>query len=504
MGCFEQSRRTESPAAIRIGACAAACAWILGSSAPAANLNETIVAAQGAVGYLEAALIDPPESGGDRWGVFEGFEIGGDGFVGGWELPGSYAAAGRALLQAYVLAGDPDLFDEAEAVAAYLLDNQNRAVTYLTDWGFAPGGVLVVEGGNPTFYTAHQARVALFLVEMYGATLDPTYLDAASDIAAFASAEMLSDEIGTPNEGGYVYTQDISRLVWPWMFVVGYSEAEMALALSRLEPHGLRAEDWAELLTVADHLDSVQQDADGGIYWTNRDLDRNPLGSDARAGIAAAPLREAGLRGAAGEVDAWLEAQQALDGGFYSPQPLIDSSDLTRENAYAVRALLDAGYDPDGGVLDLATDWLVAAQLPDGSFPILGGDFAGDDDASSAAALAIMAALGGGCAVTPLVEEGYEVAQGGTVEFTATLWNHGPFQASTQAWYEVVLPNDSAVTIGPAPVLIGARSSVVAPVAVPIPLGAPLGDYFLRLHCGSLAPLAVDDRDVFRFQVISP
>ena len=141
-------------------------ALVLTPAAQAATISETIQAGRAAADNLEIALIDPVESGADRWGVFEGFEIGSDGFVGGFELPGSYAAAGRALLRAYRMGGDLEYFDEAEAVAAYLLDNQNRAVTYLTDWGFAPGGVLVVEGGNPTFYTAHQARVALFLVEM--------------------------------------------------------------------------------------------------------------------------------------------------------------------------------------------------------------------------------------------------------------------------------------------------------------------------------------------------
>ncbi|MAE69789.1 MAG: hypothetical protein CME06_04885 [Gemmatimonadetes bacterium] len=361
---------------------------------------------------------------------------------------------------------------------------------------------MVVEEGNPTFYTAHQARAALFLVEMYGETLDPTYLQAASDIAAFASAEMLSDEVGTPNEGGYRYTQDISRLLWPWMFTVGYSEAEMALAVSRVEPHGLRVDDWPELLTVADHLETVQQDPDGGVYWTNRDVDRTPLGTDARASIASAPLREAGLRSAGIAATDWLEAQQAVDGGFFSPHPVLASSDLTRENAYAIRALIDAGYDPDAGVLDLATDWLVGAQLADGSFPSELGELDGNEDATTAAGLALMAALGSTCTVTPAVVEGYEVPAGGIAELTATLWNHGPLPMSVDVWYDVLVPGGSTVVLGPLAVPIGPRQSLVSSGSVPIPLAAPLGEYFLRSYCGTFSPLEVVDRDTFRFTVV--
>jgi len=479
-------------------------ALVLTPAAQAATISETIQAGRAAADNLEIALIDPVESGADRWGVFEGFEIGSDGFVGGFELPGSYAAAGRALLRAYRMGGDLEYFDEAEAVAAYLLDNQNRAVTYLTDWGFAPGGVLVVEGGNPTFYTAHQARVALFLVEMYGETLDSSYLDAASDIAAFASAELLSEEAGTPNEGGYVYTQDISRLLWPWMFVVGYSEAEMACALSRLEPHGLRSEDWPELLTVGEHLDTLQQDPDGGLYWTNRDVDRTPLGTDARASIASMPLRESGRWVAGREATDWLEVQQAVDGGFFSPHPVLSSSDLTRENAYAIRALVDAGYDPDAGVLDLATDWLVGAQFLDGSFPKVLGDLEGDDDATSAAALALSSCLGLVCTVDPALDPGETVAPGETVWATVTLRNNGPGPITVDLWHDIVRPGGTVVERPPEAVTLGSRRSRTRLLSETIPWVAPEGEHVVRGYCGAASPLEVIDRDSFRFQVVAP
>ncbi|MAE69788.1 MAG: hypothetical protein CME06_04880 [Gemmatimonadetes bacterium] len=117
MNFFHPDRRTFESAALRSISAASFLLLTTSWTARGASLGETVGAALAVADYLEAALIDPPESGADRWGVFDGFEIGADGYLGGYELPGSYAAAGRALLEAYRLGGDTDFLDEAEAVA---------------------------------------------------------------------------------------------------------------------------------------------------------------------------------------------------------------------------------------------------------------------------------------------------------------------------------------------------------------------------------------------------
>lgn len=484
----------------RFGWLVTAAMWAAPQMAQA-DINERLAATFAAADWLTEALVDPVESGGETWGVFDGFELGPTGNVGGWELPGFYATAGHALLSAHRIGGTPNYLDEAIAVADYLLANQGRSLDYLIENGMTPGGLMVVEGGNPTFYATHQARAAWFLVELYADTGDEAFLDAAVEILAFAASELRSIEVGTANFDGFVYTADISRLGWPNMFVVGFSEADMGLALSRIEPYRARHEDWDDLVRATNHLAEIQQDANGGIYFTNRDVDRVPEGADVRGAIASIALREVGNHEAGRLAVEWLKEHQELDGSF--TPPLYGRNTLVREHTYAMRALVDAGEDPFGpeGSAFQAVEWLLDAQLADGSFPLDAGGMVADADVTGVATLGLARSLWHYSTIRARKNQ-TSVGRGATLQFRLSLINHGPITRDMDYWIEVRTPTgDIETPVPPATATIPAQDRLTSYIQARIPMDAPIGDYVLRFFCGQSDPLIVDDLDGIPFRV---
>jgi hypothetical protein len=293
------------------------------------------------------------------------------------ESAGRLCLNGLVLLRAYQATGVQAYMDRAKVCAALASKNIQAGKSYVIARtgalpGEAAGGfVNVVPGKIDDAYQASytggvvydlwQATSGLlFLMSMYRATNNNTYLNDAGVLDRFIHKQLFLDA-NDPTLGLVDQTTLSAGGTW----TVGKSEStvEHAVLLWAIR---LGKEDlaflWNDRISIFSYLAGLVK-ADGS-YDDRTSYPGQTSSSEVQHAIMVPAMWELGVPQRARELADWVMGNQVANGSFACPHDMDDYGDT----AYAVIGLLPMGEIAAGGD---GINWLIAEQRPDGAWPNL-------------------------------------------------------------------------------------------------------------------------------------
>ncbi len=297
-----------------------------------------------------------------------------------WEVdsPGRMCLNGLVLLRAYQATGTASYLERAKSCADLAKRNIAAGRAYVAERtavlpSEASSAFVDVQPGKvddayqasftgPVTFQLWQATTGLlFLVEMYRATGDPTYINDALIIDRFIHTHLSLG--GDPSAGMVEYVSLSDAGAWTQSGVDSTVEHGVLLSAIRAGKQDLPFL-WEDRISIFTYL-STQSKADGS-YDDRTTCPGQTSTSETQHAIMVPAMWELGVSGRARDLADWVLDQQVANGSFSCPHDM----DWYGDTSYAVLGLLPLG-EVDAGALGIA--WLIAGQQADGSWPILAG-----------------------------------------------------------------------------------------------------------------------------------